>query len=206
MFLSCISTNVLTRSGGSTPPITPPLSPIHVPHMPQAQEKPLRGNAQVMTPLTLEDTLTFTFLANIKERTLVNVPPPIQKISVNIRSFPVSHMHQYAVVIVATPSEEQEYLLFQKQFALNLVMSLAPGGTPIMRNQSPFKVIVWNYRGANKPTFKRNVLDIISSHNPVVLALTETRMTDHDSLLQLLSFFDVIQVPALGCSGGIALF
>ncbi|KAG5590032.1 hypothetical protein H5410_040546 [Solanum commersonii] len=38
----------------------------------------------------------------------------------------------------------------------------------------------------------------LNSNNPTVLALTETRMEDQDTLLQALDFTDVIQVLATG--------
>lgn len=47
--------------------------------------------------------------------------------------------------------------------------------------------------------------NLINTHKSTVLALTETRMEDHNNLLQTMNFTDVIQVPASGYSRGIAL-
>lgn len=44
-------------------------------------------------------------------------------------------------------------------------------------------------------------MDIISSHNSIVLALTETRMADRESLLHLLPFTNIIQVLVSEYSG-----
>lgn len=51
-----------------------------------------------------------------------------------------------------------------------------------------------------------NMCALMERHNPTILALTETRMEDHNKILQALDYADVIQVPATGYSGGIALF
>lgn len=51
-----------------------------------------------------------------------------------------------------------------------------------------------------------NLRALIEWNNQTVLALRETRMEDHNKILQDLDFTDVIQVPATGYSGGIALF
>ncbi|KAK6776006.1 hypothetical protein RDI58_027007 [Solanum bulbocastanum] len=61
-------------------------------------------------------------------------------------------------------------------------------------------------RGARNADFKRNLQALIDLNNPTILALTETKMEDHDNLLQTLEYIVVIQVPDLGYSGGIALF
>ena len=111
------------------------------------------------------------------------------KIAIKLRSSPDSMMHQYAVVISATPPE---FSLFQNQFHLNLEMSLAPGGSQIIPNKFSMKILVWNYREANNLAFKRNVLDLITTNNPAILALTETRRGDHDPLLLMLPYSDML--------------
>lgn len=45
----------------------------------------------------------------------------------------------------------------------------------------------------------------MNTHNSRVLALIETKMEDHNNLLHALDFTDVIQVPAIGYAGGIAI-
>lgn len=37
-------------------------------------------------------------------------------------------------------------------------------------------VIVWNYRGAQKPSFQSHVREVVRNHNPVILVVMETRV------------------------------
>lgn len=50
-----------------------------------------------------------------------------------------------------------------------------------------------------------NVHALIDSHNPTILALSETKMEDHDKILQALDYTNVIQVPTTGYSREITL-
>ena len=51
-----------------------------------------------------------------------------------------------------------------------------------MLNVSPFlnnhlmNVIIWNCRGALKPSFKIRVGELVQSHNPAILVVMETRV------------------------------
>ena len=42
--------------------------------------------------------------------------------------------------------------------------------TPIMN------ILIWNCRGAMKPTFKKTFLDLVEWHQPVILVITKTRI------------------------------
>lgn len=65
--------------------------------------------------------------------------------------------------------------------------------------------IIWNTRRANSAKFKRHFKKMIDMHKPVILALLETRMSDHDSLTEDLGFSKKIQYPAVRRSGGLVV-
>lgn len=67
------------------------------------------------------------------------------------------------------------------------------------------KFILWNCREATNPTFKRNIKAILAWNTPSVLALTETRLHEHQPLMEELGFTGLYQVRAHGVSGGIVL-
>ncbi|KAK4733561.1 hypothetical protein R3W88_007822 [Solanum pinnatisectum] len=85
---------------------------------------------------------------------------------------------------------------------VNLEMSLNPGGSSNTQEAISMKILMWNCRGAHNANFMNNLRALLEWNNPCVLALTETRMEDHDRILQSLDFTDVIQVAATRYSGG----
>lgn len=66
-------------------------------------------------------------------------------------------------------------------------------------------LIVWSCRGCNREDFRRNVRALVDWHKPPLVALDETKMSDHQTLLENFPFNNMIQVPAIGRSGGLAL-
>ena len=45
-------------------------------------------------------------------------------------------------------------------------------------NSTPYKMIlIWNCRGAMKPQFKNTVMDLVEWHSPILMVITETRMS-----------------------------
>ncbi|OIS99510.1 hypothetical protein A4A49_55188 [Nicotiana attenuata] len=145
----------------------------------------------VMDPIILtEECLTLTFLENAEEKILLQTPPNIRKVSLNIRSCAWSSMQQY--VLNLCPS-----------VVTNIDLTLGQGMN--YHANPPMKMLLWNCRGANNPNSRRNMDAILHENSPSVRALTETRMADHDNLLRQLPFTDLLQVPASGFSRGIAL-
>ncbi|KAF3677206.1 hypothetical protein FXO38_03913 [Capsicum annuum] len=65
--------------------------------------------------------------------------------------------------------------------------------------------VVWNTRRFNNDNFKRKFKELIPNHNPCLVALLETKMTNHNSLRGEFSFDEYIKVPAIGNSGGMVL-
>ncbi|KAM3281581.1 hypothetical protein P3S67_028603 [Capsicum chacoense] len=60
-------------------------------------------------------------------------------------------------------------------------------------------------RGVNNEAFKVNLKEIIRNHNPCLVALLETKMTNHACLKNEFAFDEMFEVPALGHSGGLVL-
>ena len=76
---------------------------------------------------------------------------------------------------------------------------LAPN--PIMN------ILIWNCRGAMKPTFKKTVMDLVELHQPVILVITETRIDGPraDEIIRRLSFDGAYSTKTIGHAGGIWL-
>ncbi|KAG5582326.1 hypothetical protein H5410_052953 [Solanum commersonii] len=85
-------------------------------------------------------------------------------------------------------------------------MALTPGGSSNTQEGPSMKILLWNCRGAHNGNFMSNMRALMEYHNPTMLALTETRMEDHNGILEALDYTDVIQVPAAVYSRGITLF
>lgn len=83
-------------------------------------------------------------------------------------------------------------------------VSLHPQNKTIPMNK-PTSFIIWNTRGANNDSFKRNLGDLIYTHTPCMVALLETKMVNHASLRDEFHFDDMMEVPAQGRAGGIVL-
>lgn len=64
------------------------------------------------------------------------------------------------------------------------------------------KLLIWNCRGANNANFTKNMCILMECHNITILALTKTRMEDHNKILHAPDFINVVA----GYSGRIALF
>lgn len=64
--------------------------------------------------------------------------------------------------------------------------------------------IIWNCREGNGVNFRRNFQSLLDWHKPPLVAL-ETKMQDHQSLLDEFNFNNMIQVLARGNWGGIVL-
>ncbi|XP_016540951.2 uncharacterized protein LOC107841591 [Capsicum annuum] len=65
--------------------------------------------------------------------------------------------------------------------------------------------IIWNTGGANNAEFKRHCKAMIEMHKPIILALLETRMGDHNKLAEDLGFSNKIQYPTVGTSRGLVI-
>ncbi|KAF3663364.1 hypothetical protein FXO37_12030 [Capsicum annuum] len=65
--------------------------------------------------------------------------------------------------------------------------------------------IIWNTRGVNNPNFRSTFHELIRNHNPCLVALLETKMSNHQPLKDEFAFDDLTLVEWFGC-GCLILF
>ena len=75
---------------------------------------------------------------------------------------------------------------------------------------TPFKImniLIWNCRGAMKPQFRKTVMDLVEWHNPILMVITETRMSGSRVLemIEMLPFDGAKVSDTIGFAGGIRL-
>ena len=65
--------------------------------------------------------------------------------------------------------------------------------------------IIWNCRGASKPSFQKRVREMIQKHNLVILVVMETRVGGNKAreITERLPFDGAIRSDAVGFAGGI---
>lgn len=63
------------------------------------------------------------------------------------------------------------------------------------------RFIIWNTRGVNSATFRRNCEVMVREYNPTMLVLLETKITKHKYLTEMLKFDAQLQSAAEGYSG-----
>lgn len=80
-------------------------------------------------------------------------------------------------------------------------------GTSIPQPQTPhnksMQMIIWNCMGAQSTDFRRNFQSLLNYHKPVLVALLEKHLQDHEQLKEDFNFINMAQAPATGHSGGI---
>ncbi|KAH0769051.1 hypothetical protein KY290_013032 [Solanum tuberosum] len=187
-------------------PMSQPSPTIHQHQPPPQREEEPNTLEPLAQTLYLRSPLTLDMLLNIEKKFLINVPQEVTKADLNIRCYNSQQPLKYVALVIPIIKNKQTLEMEnteEMQATVNLEMALTPGGS----SNSPelMKIFLWNCRGANNAKFMNNTRALIYSHNPTILALAETRMEDHDKILQALDYTDVIQVLAFGYSGGIAL-
>ena len=68
-------------------------------------------------------------------------------------------------------------------------------------------IIVWNCRGALKPSFQKHVRELIRCHNPTILVVIETRIGGERAreITDRLPFDGAIHTEAIGYATGLWL-
>ena len=66
-------------------------------------------------------------------------------------------------------------------------------------------ILIWNCRGAMKPQFRKTVMDLVDWHSPILMVITETRMSGArvDEIIEALPFDGYAVADAIGFAGGI---
>ena len=83
-------------------------------------------------------------------------------------------------------------------------------GLPIECCQVPVSIvlmnsIIWNCRGASKPSFQKRVKEMVQKYNPDILVVIETRVGVNRAreITERLPFDGAIRSDAVGFTGGI---
>ena len=76
-----------------------------------------------------------------------------------------------------------------------------PHHPPIMN------ILIWNCRGAMKPLFRKTVMDLVDWHNPIIMVITETRLSGAraNKIIETLPFDGAVVTDTIGFAGGIWL-
>ena len=74
----------------------------------------------------------------------------------------------------------------------------------------PFKMmntLIWNCRGAMKPQFRKTVLDLVEWHDPMLMVITETRLSGArmEEMIESLPFHGSVVADTIGFAGSIWL-
>ena len=66
-------------------------------------------------------------------------------------------------------------------------------------------ILIWNCRGAMKPQFRKTVMDLVDWHSPILMVITETRMSGAraDEIIETLPFDGYAVADTIGFAGGI---
>ena len=66
-------------------------------------------------------------------------------------------------------------------------------------------ILIWNYRGAMKPLFRKTVMDLVDWHSPILMVIMETRMSGAraDEIIETLPFDGYAVADTIGFAGGI---
>ncbi|KAK4719067.1 hypothetical protein R3W88_017405 [Solanum pinnatisectum] len=65
-------------------------------------------------------------------------------------------------------------------------------------------IIIWNCRGCNGEDFRRSFRALLDWYKPLLVAFVETKMQDHQTILDDFTFNNMIQVPVNGNFGCLA--
>lgn len=70
---------------------------------------------------------------------------------------------------------------------------------------NPTSIIVWNIREGHNAYFKRNFKELLRTHNPCMVTLLKTKMTNHLGVKEEFGFDYLLEVSVMGRVGGIVL-
>ena len=95
-----------------------------------------------------------------------------------------------------------EWILRDIEDSSSLVLLDSPKNPFITMN-----ILIWNCRGAMKPQFRKTVMDLVEWHTPMLMVITETRMSGARAveMIESLPFDGSVVVDTIGFAGGIWL-
>lgn len=168
-------------------------------HMEEEEELPTE---RIVEHGVLRDPRTLVFRARREKRFIFSCPVDLRKYSITIRQILQPRVHQYAVVIV--PTMLMHFWMNQKGSSSHQTLSPSRVRKASNRNFS-MNLIIWNCSGAGNADFRRNFRSMIDYHMLSLVALLETKLTDHHNLVHDFGFTSLIKKPTNGNSGGIVL-
>ncbi|XP_075641836.1 uncharacterized protein LOC142613385 isoform X2 [Castanea sativa] len=76
---------------------------------------------------------------------------------------------------------------------------------PTLVYQFLMNIIIWNCRGALKPSFQNRVRELVQFHNPAILVVMKTRVGGNRAreIIDRLPFDGAIRTDAIGFAGGL---
>ena len=95
-----------------------------------------------------------------------------------------------------------EWILRDTEDSLSLVPLDSPINPCLTMNN-----LIWNCRGAMKPQFRKTVMDLVEWHTPLLMVITETRMSGARAveMIESLPFDGLVVADTIGFAGGIWL-
>ena len=95
-----------------------------------------------------------------------------------------------------------EWILRDTEDSLSLVPLDSPINPCLTMNK-----LIWICRGAMKPQFRKTVMDLVEWHTPLLMVITETRMSGARAveMIESLPFDGLVVADTIGFAGGIWL-
>ena len=97
--------------------------------------------------------------------------------------------------------EEDHSFMFMKKNLMKIFFFFGIYTNPFVI----MNVLIWNCRGALKPSFRQTVLDIVNWHHPIIMVITETRLSGDRAkgILASLPFDGAVCSDTIGFTRGI---
>ncbi|KAM3379360.1 hypothetical protein P3S68_011774 [Capsicum galapagoense] len=149
--------------------------------------------------MILKDLKVMIYNEKYENKFILICPPNLSKSSIDIRRPFNPQIGNYVLILnptMSAPDQDPELTI------------ATPVDPPLINPPGPsisINTILWNCRGGNNPECKRNFRSLVDWHKPPLVALLETKMQDYQALLDEFPFTRMIDVPAIGNSGGLAI-
>ena len=90
--------------------------------------------------------------------------------------------------------------ILREMVKLLLAFKVAPPSSYLIMN-----IIVWNCRGALKPSFQKHVSELVRMHNPAILVILETHVGGDRArgIIERLPFDGSVHTDTVGYAGGL---
>ncbi|KAG5621920.1 hypothetical protein H5410_007138 [Solanum commersonii] len=190
-----VPNNVASASQVPIPTPIPPLNQMNVGNQEEVDDV-LELLRETRTKIVVLREIKIMVYKEKSEKKLISIcHPRLLKSSLDIRPPTNPRLGNYILVMNPTLRETNR----QAGARRNLPLMVPPHMIGSMN------LIIWNCGGGNGPEFRRNFRSLLDWHKPPLVALLETKMQNHISLLEEFPFTRMIEVPTIGNSGGIVV-